>query len=130
MLLSSEIRGFVPQPGWYFEEDDEYDDEYDAYDAGITTAEDGVPEIAGTKTLGKVARKTAPINSYKRPVGRPPKTAAAAKKVPAEVIPPAPALPSLASARKTTEEILARYSQQADFPNVTKDDLGIPDKVV
>ena len=23
MLLSSEIRGFVPQPGWYFEEDDE-----------------------------------------------------------------------------------------------------------
>ena len=23
MLLSSEIRGFVPQPGWYFEQDDE-----------------------------------------------------------------------------------------------------------
>ena len=23
MLLSSEIRGFVPDPGWYFEEDDE-----------------------------------------------------------------------------------------------------------
>ncbi|MBO4551279.1 MAG: hypothetical protein J5733_11165, partial [Bacteroidaceae bacterium] len=23
MLLSSEIRGFVPQPGWYFEEDDD-----------------------------------------------------------------------------------------------------------
>ena len=107
-----------------------YDDEYDAYDAGITTAEDGVPEITGTKTLGKVARKAAPINSYKKPVGRPPKAAPAAKKVPAEVIPPAPALPSLASARKTTEEILARYSQQADFPNVTKDDLGIPDKVV
>ena len=75
------------------------------------------------------AAKAAPAKAAAKPAPAP-KAAAATKKVPAEVIPPAPALPSLASARKTTEEILARYSQQADFPNVTKDDLGIPDKVV
>lgn len=115
---------------------DDDDDYYGAYGAGITTAEDGVPEIGGTKTLGKVARKTAPSNSYKKLPGRPPKVAAAAKKVPAEVIPPEqvtspePVLQSLASAHKTTEAIIAKYSRQADFPNITKDDLGIPDKVV